>query len=126
MKLTRNNICIICLLVIIITVSTEPKREHFTKGAPLDYQTIPPPVNENYHSWIYKANNYAEEMKYQDNLNKSSQQTLKSNKKSAFILSENDFKPECCPANYTSSNGCACITLEQEQELMKRGGNHKT
>ena len=126
MKLTRNNICIICLLVIIITVSIEPKRENFTKASSLGYETLPPPVNENYHSWIYKANNYAEEMKYQDNLNKSSQQTLKSDKKSGFMLSENDFKPECCPANYTSSKGCACITFEQEQELMKRGGNNKT
>ena len=125
MKLTRNTICIICLLIIIITVSTEPKREHFTKTSSLEHETIPPPVNENYHSWIYKADNYANEMKYQDNLNKSSQYTLKSDKKKAFMLSENDFKPECCPANYSNSKGCACITLEQEQELIKRGGNNR-
>ena len=124
MKLTRNNIFIICLLIIIITISIEPKREKFTKASSLDYETIPPPVNENYHSWIYKADNYANEMKYQDNLQKSSQNTLKSDKKNAFMLSENNFKPECCPSNYTNSKGCACITLEQEQELIKRGGNN--
>ena len=36
---------------------------------------------------------------------------------------DNEFKPECCPANYSSSTGCACISKEQMDYLNQRGGN---
>ena len=34
------------------------------------------------------------------------------------------FKSECCPNAYTSSTGCACMTLEQNDFLQKRGMNN--
>lgn len=33
------------------------------------------------------------------------------------------FSPECCPSNYATSTGCACMTPEQMKFLGQRGGN---
>ena len=33
------------------------------------------------------------------------------------------FNPECCPSNYSTSSGCACMTPEQMKFLGQRGGN---
>ena len=34
------------------------------------------------------------------------------------------FKPECCPNTYSSSMGCACMTVDQYNYLRDRGGNN--
>lgn len=34
------------------------------------------------------------------------------------------FKPECCPNTYSTSTGCACMTGQQYNWLIKRGGNN--
>jgi hypothetical protein len=34
------------------------------------------------------------------------------------------FKPECCPNTYSSSMGCACMTVGQYNYLRDRGGNN--
>ena len=34
------------------------------------------------------------------------------------------FKPECCPNTYSNSNGCACMTGNQYNYLILRGGNN--
>jgi hypothetical protein len=34
------------------------------------------------------------------------------------------FKPECCPNTYSNSTGCACMTGEQYNWLVQRGGNN--
>lgn len=35
-----------------------------------------------------------------------------------------DFKPECCPNTYSSSLGCACMSTQQYNTLITRGGNN--
>jgi hypothetical protein len=35
-----------------------------------------------------------------------------------------EFKPECCPTTYSNSMGCACISQNQYQYLITRGGNN--
>jgi len=34
------------------------------------------------------------------------------------------FKPECCPNAYSTSTGCACMTVGQYNYLRDRGGNN--
>lgn len=34
------------------------------------------------------------------------------------------FDPECCPNTYSSSMGCACMTVDQFNYLKDRGGNN--
>ena len=41
-----------------------------------------------------------------------------------FFFSQNDFKPECCSySNISGTGGCACITKEQNDYVVSRGGN---
>ena len=40
------------------------------------------------------------------------------------IFATTEFKPECCPNSYTSSNGCACMTMGQYNYIKDRGGNN--
>jgi hypothetical protein len=41
-----------------------------------------------------------------------------------LIFSRTSFKPECCPTTYSNSQGCACISNQQYEYLIKRGGNN--
>lgn len=38
-----------------------------------------------------------------------------------LMFSETKFKPECCPNAYSSSTGCACMTMDQYNYLRTRG-----
>ena len=40
-----------------------------------------------------------------------------------FFFKDNQFKPECCPATYSNSTGCACTSDDQKNYLNERGGN---
>ena len=42
-----------------------------------------------------------------------------------LLMFENTpFKPECCPNTYSASMGCACMTVDQYNYLINRGGNN--
>lgn len=40
------------------------------------------------------------------------------------MFSTTPFKPECCPSAFSTSTGCACITVDQYNYLRDRGGNN--
>jgi hypothetical protein len=40
-----------------------------------------------------------------------------------FLFKNNQVKPECCSASYSSDMGCVCTTPEQRNYLNTRGGN---
>lgn len=40
------------------------------------------------------------------------------------MFATTQFKPECCPNTYSSSSGCACMTVDQYDYLRDRGGNN--
>ena len=43
-----------------------------------------------------------------------------------FMFETTPFKPECCSgSSYTNSEGCACMTPDQYNYLIERGGNNK-
>lgn len=35
-----------------------------------------------------------------------------------------EFKPECCPSEYTRSSGCLCKNIHTRTMLTTRGGSH--
>jgi len=41
-----------------------------------------------------------------------------------LMFANTPFKPECCPNTYSNSMGCACMTGEQYNYLVLRGGNN--
>jgi hypothetical protein len=40
------------------------------------------------------------------------------------MFATTEFKPECCPNAYSSSTGCACMTVQQYNALRNRFGNN--
>jgi len=40
------------------------------------------------------------------------------------LFSSTKFDPSCCPNTYSSSTGCACMTVDQYNYLRDRGGNN--
>ena len=75
--------------------------------------------------WVTKANTYASEFGYGIVNNNGSAYTADEPLKNGelVIFAKNKFKPECCPAPYSSSTGCVCMTPEQINYLNTRGGN---
>jgi hypothetical protein len=75
--------------------------------------------------WVSKANTYASEFGYGIMNNTGSAYTADEPLKNGemVIFAKNKFKPECCPAPYSSSTGCVCMTPEQIKFLNTRGGN---
>jgi hypothetical protein len=41
-----------------------------------------------------------------------------------LMFANTQFKPECCPNTYSNSSGCACMTGNQYNYLVLRGGNN--
>ena len=41
-----------------------------------------------------------------------------------YMFANTEFKPECCPNTYSTGSGCACMTVNQYNHLINRGGNN--
>jgi len=41
-----------------------------------------------------------------------------------LMFKNTQFSPSCCPNTYSSSMGCACMTVDQYNYLIDRGGNN--
>jgi hypothetical protein len=41
-----------------------------------------------------------------------------------LMFANTPFKPSCCPNSYSTSTGCACMTSQQYNYLVTRGGNN--
>ena len=41
-----------------------------------------------------------------------------------LMFANTEFKPECCPNVFSTSTGCACMTSNQYNYLITRGGNN--
>lgn len=39
------------------------------------------------------------------------------------FFDKNCFSPDCCPSQYSNSNGCACLSFEQMNHIATRGMN---
>ena len=76
-------------------------------------------------SWINKSLAYAGNMGYKSVLDKHEEYkgTPVPLENTLFYFQDNEFKPECCPATYSTSTGCACTSEEQMKYLNERGGN---
>jgi len=73
-----------------------------------------------------KTNNKEKEINIYKDL-ETNVENMKNNNGSSIntisFFQNTKFSPDCCPSNYSSSSGCACITPEQMKFLNHRGGN---
>jgi hypothetical protein len=40
------------------------------------------------------------------------------------FFANTQFSPKCCPSTYSNSEGCACLSVNQYNNLIQRGGNN--
>ena len=75
--------------------------------------------------WLTKANSYASDFGYGGMNNTGTSYTADEPLKNGqmVMFAKNKSKPECCPAPYSTSTGCICMTSEQINYLNTRGGN---
>ena len=50
--------------------------------------------------------------------------SLDNSNREMLMFANTPFKPECCPNTYSKGGGCACMTAEQTNHLVTRGGNN--
>ena len=108
----------------------QPRQGVITTGTKEGMTTLGSDVNEVQNSdvagmWVTKANTYASEFGY-GTLNTAgaaytADEPLKNGE--LVMFAKNKSKPECCPAPYSTSTGCVCMTPEQINYLNTRGGN---
>ena len=75
--------------------------------------------------WVTKATSYASDFGYGGMNNTGTSYTADEPLKNGqmVMFAKNKSKPECCPAPYSTSTGCICMTSEQINYLNTRGGN---
>ena len=102
-------------------VSVKEAMTNLSNAASLDHNNNADEKN----SWISKSLQYAGNMGYQSLLEKDAHYkgTPVPLENTLFYFKDNEFKPECCPATYTTSTGCACSSEAQMKYLNERGGN---
>ena len=105
-------------------VSVKEAMTNLANSATLDHNNNADVSN----SWISKSLQYAGNMGYQSILDKHQQYkgTPVPLENTLFYFQDNEFKPECCPSDYTTSSGCLCKNKQTRDMLIKRGGNSTT
>ena len=48
---------------------------------------------------------------------------INNNIENQFFFSDTDFRGDCCPSQYSTSSGCACLSQDKKDFLSSRGGN---
>ena len=89
---------------------------------------------DKYSSWISKVKYgqkldhsdlpYFKTMQFQPHDQKLDTVFASQKKYNLDFLSNLEFKPQCCPSQYSTSAGCACMTPEKLNYISKRGGNN--
>lgn len=129
-KLNSYSMHMVFLLMIIIITSAlvfaYPSRQGMTNmdnAAPLGWNMGQGLAGK---SWENKADQYAAKMGNQDTTSTYGQYQgtpVPLQDGQMFFFQNNQFKPECCPSNYSTGAGCACISSQQMNYLNERGGN---
>lgn len=97
-----------------------------------DLETLSPAYDSIEDSEDDKKNNKKiinddNEKKHEINIYKDLETNVNKKTKSSdnpmSFFENTEFSAECCPSNYTTSSGCACMTPEQMKFLGQRGGN---
>ena len=118
----RLEVVVICVVLGIIIGSTmlcgcrcnKHKLENFAVGRNAAEFNVSKGMSDGVHT-----------EKWGDSINHYQTQNLKSdNKDQMFMWSNNKYDPKCCSfSSVSGSNGCVCLTQEQNKFLNNRGGN---
>ena len=105
------------------------KKESFQVRKPVGYAELVESKSDtwNLSKWVKDALRYSKGMGNENKLDSYKYHTgpkIPLPEGELFFFNNTKFDTECCPSTYTSSRGCACLSLPQYNYLMMRGGNN--
>ena len=107
----------------------EKKTESFQVRRPSSYADIVESDSDtwNISKWVKNALRYSKGMGNENKLDSYKYNTgppIPLPEGELFFFTNTKFDSECCPATYSNSQGCACLSQPQYNHLMMRGGNN--
>ena len=113
-KVTMITGCVLVAFLLVVIFLQDTYAEGFT-SYPSNLDTI------NNSTWVEDAMEYNSIVSTKRSDYKGTPVPLRD--ENMFYFKDNQFKPECCPATYSTSTGCACMSTDQKKYLNERGGN---
>ena len=108
---------------------TKGTKESFGVRRPYNYADINESKSDSWNlsSWVKDALRYSKGMgneNKQDSYKYNTGPPIPLPEGQLFFFNNTKFDSKCCPTTYTSSQGCACLSQNQYNHLMMRGGNN--
>ena len=105
------------------------KSEGFEVRQPIGFASLQTSSSDDWNlsRWVKDAARYAKGMGNENRLDSyqyNSGPTIPLPEGELNFFKDTKFDPSCCPATYSNSTGCACLSKPQFNYLTTRGGNH--
>jgi hypothetical protein len=105
------------------------KKENFEVRQPVGFADIVESKSDSWNlsKWVKNALRYSKGMGNENKLDSYKYNTgppIPLPEGELFFFTNTKFDSECCPATYSNSQGCACLSQPQYNHLMMRGGNN--
>ncbi len=103
--------------------------ENFEVRQPIEFADIVESKSDSWNlsKWVKNALRYSKGMGNENKLDSYKYNTgppIPLPEGELFFFTNTKFDSECCPATYSNSQGCACLSQPQYNHLMMRGGNN--
>ena len=103
--------------------------ENFEVRQPIGFASLQTSSSDDWNlsRWVKDAARYAKGMGNENKLDSyqyNSGPTIPLPEGELNFFKDTKFDPSCCPATYSNSTGCACLSKPQFNYLTTRGGNH--
>lgn len=107
----------------------DEKKESFEVRQPVGFADIVESKSDSWNlsRWVKNALRYSKGMGNENKLDSYKYHTgppIPLPEGELFFFANTKFDSECCPATYSNSQGCACLSQPQYNHLMMRGGNN--
>ncbi len=104
-------------------------KENFEVRQPIGFASLQTSSSDDWNlsRWVKDAARYAKGMGNENRLDSyqyNSGPTIPLPEGELYFFKDTKFDPSCCPATYSNSTGCACLSKPQFNYLTTRGGNH--
>jgi len=104
-------------------------KENFEVRQPIGFASLQTSSSDDWNlsRWVKDAARYAKGMGNENKLDSyqyNSGPTIPLPEGELYFFKDTKFDPSCCPATYSNSTGCACLSKPQFNYLTMRGGNH--
>ena len=104
-------------------------KENFEVRQPVGFADIVESKSDSWNlsRWVKNALRYSKGMGNENKLDSYKYHTgppIPLPEGELFFFANTKFDSECCPATYSNSQGCACLSQPQYNHLMMRGGNN--